>query len=70
MEKTNKCPHCSQFIIDEIISVDFPSLDKKPCLCCGKKILKEAKICRFCHKWLDEINRTADGVNLDNLYED
>ena len=53
-----KCPHCSQFIIGDLVNVDYPSLDKKRCLFCGKKICKEARICRYCHRWLDELDQT------------
>lgn len=53
-----KCPYCSQFIIGDLVNVDFPSLDKKTCFFCGKKILKEARICRYCHRWLDEFEKT------------
>ena len=66
-EKILRCPHCSQFIIDEILNTDHPSVVKKSCLFCGKKILKESKICRFCYRWLDEIDRAANDVDLDDL---
>ncbi|MFA5089202.1 MAG: hypothetical protein WC552_09255 [Candidatus Omnitrophota bacterium] len=59
-----KCPHCLQYLIDEPLTVEFHSLDKKPCLFCGKKILAEAKICKHCQRWLDEVDRAAD--DLDN----
>jgi hypothetical protein len=62
-----RCPHCSQFIIDDIITVDYPSLDKKNCLYCGKKILREAKICRYCQKWLDEVDRAANDIDPEDL---
>jgi predicted amidophosphoribosyltransferase len=68
-EKELRCPHCQQFIIDETISSDFPSIDKKPCIFCGKKIFTEAKICKFCQKWLDEIDRVVDDLDFDDLYE-
>lgn len=61
--KIRKCPHCSQFIIDDILDVDFPSLDKKNCVFCGKKILQEAKVCRHCHRWIDEVDRAVDDLN-------
>lgn len=64
-EQATKCPHCSQFIIDSLLEVDFASVDKKKCVFCGKKILAEAKICRYCHKWLDELDRTVN--DLDDL---
>ncbi len=64
-ERVTKCSHCSQFIIDNLIEVDFISMDKKKCVFCGEKILVEAKICRYCHKWLDELDRTVN--DLDDL---
>lgn len=66
-EQTGKCPHCSQFIIDDVINSDFPSLDKKSCVFCGKKILMEAKICKFCHRWLDEVDRAVNDVDPEDL---
>ncbi|MDP8265713.1 MAG: hypothetical protein P9M07_02070 [Candidatus Aceula meridiana] len=58
-EKIKKCPHCEQFIIDTIIETEFKSLDKKKCFFCGKKILKEAHICRHCKQWLDSVDNGA-----------
>ncbi len=52
-----QCPNCSQFIIDKLIEVDYPAVDKKRCIYCGKNILNEAKICRYCYKWLDELDQ-------------
>lgn len=66
-EGANRCPHCTQFIIDDIINVDYPSVEKKRCIYCGKKILKEAKFCRHCQRWLDEIDRAASDIDLDDL---
>ncbi len=60
---TNRCPHCQQFFIDLPIESDFKSADKKPCIFCGKKILSEAKICKYCQRWLDEVNRSADQLD-------
>ena len=62
-EKSSRCSHCLQFIIDPLIDSDYRSLDKKKCIFCGKKILAEARICKYCHKWIDEINRTADDID-------
>ena len=62
-----RCPHCSQFIIDSLIETDFPSLDKKNCVFCGKKIILEAKFCRFCRRWLDEIDRAVQEVDPEDL---
>jgi hypothetical protein len=66
-EKILRCPHCLQFIIDEIVTSDFPSMDKKSCVFCGKKILAEAKICRYCQKWLDELDRRLEEVDPEDL---
>jgi len=62
-EPAARCVHCLQFFIDSLIDADYRSLDKKKCIFCGKKILSEAKICRFCRHWLDEVNRTADDID-------
>ena len=64
-KKTTKCPHCSQFLIDQPINVDYPSLEKKKCIFCGKKINAEAKVCRYCRRWLDEIDQAADDLKGD-----
>lgn len=66
-EENLRCPHCLQFIIDSVIRTDFPSLDKKHCLFCGKKILLEAKICRHCKRWLDEIEQAAKDIDPEDL---
>ena len=69
-EKSTRCPHCLQYIIDDLINVDFPSINKKDCILCGKQIAKEAKFCKHCRKWLDEINQAARDLDLDDLYEE
>ncbi|MFP4473625.1 MAG: hypothetical protein ACLFPX_07180 [Candidatus Omnitrophota bacterium] len=61
-----RCPHCNQHIIDDLIDVPYPSLDKKDCVFCGKKILQEARICRHCHKWLDELNQTLEDIDWED----
>lgn len=61
-EVSEKCPHCAQFFIDPLIESEFKSLDKKNCVFCGKKILKEAKICKYCRKWNDEVGWAAADV--------
>jgi len=66
-EKDLRCPHCKQFFIDDILTSDFPSLDKKACIFCGKKILAEAKICRYCQKWLDEVDRLSNDIDPEDL---
>jgi len=62
-----QCPHCHQYIIDDIIRSDYPSVDKKDCIFCGKKICKEAKICRFCRRWLDEVDQAVADIDPDDL---
>ena len=62
-EKTIKCPHCSQYFLDKPFKSDYRSVDKKRCIFCGEKILKEATVCRHCHKWLDEIDRAIDNTD-------
>ena len=59
-EGSAKCPQCFQFIIDELIDADYRSIDKKKCIFCGKNILAEAKICRYCRKWISDVDRAAD----------
>ena len=62
-QKTNntlKCPHCQQFIIEGLITDGYPAVDQKKCLFCGKKIFTEARICRHCHKWLDEVDQDVE----------
>lgn len=61
-EKAGKCPHCFQFIIDPLVESDYRSIDKKKCIFCGKKILAEARVCKYCRKWIDEVNRTVDDI--------
>jgi len=62
-EPSLRCPHCLQFLIDSLIEADYRSIDKKRCIFCGKKIFTEAKICKYCHRWLDEIERAADDIS-------
>jgi len=62
-----RCPHCQQYLIDPLVEMDFPSLEKKACIFCGKKILSEAKICRFCHRWIDEVDRAVQEIDPDDL---
>ena len=59
-EASVRCPHCAQFIIDPLIDSDYRSIDKKKCIFCGKKILSEAKVCKYCHKWINEVDSAAD----------
>lgn len=58
------CPHCEQFIIDPYVEVDFKSFEKKKCVFCGKKILKEARFCKYCRKWIDEVDHAAADYDL------
>lgn len=60
--RVNKCPHCQQFIIDEFIDVVYRGVDKKKCIFCGKKILSEARICKYCQRWIDEVDRAVDDM--------
>ena len=60
-----RCIHCNEFIIDPIVEVDYHSFQKKNCIFCGKKIFSEARICKYCHKWNDEIDRAAG--DFDNV---
>ena len=66
-ERTERCPHCLQYVIDEFLEADYPSVDKKNCIFCGKKISTEAKFCRFCRRWVDEIDRAAGEVDPGDL---
>ena len=61
-EKPEKCPHCLQYIIDNLVEVDYHGAQKKKCFFCGKMIMAEAIFCKYCHKWLDEVNRAADDL--------
>ena len=65
IKQSPKCPHCSQFFIDPFIETDYHTVNKKKCVFCGKMILTEAKICRFCHKWLDEVDNAVRDVDMD-----
>jgi len=57
-----RCPHCQQFFLDEIMESEHKSLDKKRCIFCGKKIFTEARVCKYCHRWVDEIDAAADDL--------
>lgn len=61
-ERPIKCPHCEQYMIDNPVEVDYHGADKKRCIFCGKGIFTEAKFCKFCKKWLDEVTREADDI--------
>lgn len=62
-----RCPHCLQFIIDDILDLPYPSVEKKDCIFCGKKINQESIFCRYCKKWLDELNKTVDDIDWDSF---
>jgi len=51
-----QCPHCNQHFIDPLIDVDYKSFEKKRCVFCGKNIFKEARVCKYCRKWIDEVD--------------
>ena len=61
------CPHCHSYLVDDVVAVSYPSVESKSCLFCGKKILKEARFCRHCRKWLDEIQKAADEIDPKDL---
>ena len=65
--ETRRCPHCLQFIIDDILDLPYPNVEKKDCLFCGEKIIKEAIFCKHCRKWLDELTKAVDDVDWDNF---
>jgi hypothetical protein len=67
LEQAARCPSCDQFLIDPCLDVDFPGVDKKKCVYCGKKILQPAKICKYCHKWLDELDRMVGDIDPEDL---
>lgn len=55
-ESVSKCPHCFQFIIDSLVDSDYRSIDKKKCIFCGKNILAESKVCKYCRKWINAVD--------------
>ena len=59
-DQCRKCPHCLQFIIDPLADLSYKVFEKKKCILCGKKVLKEARYCKYCHRWLDRIDQDAD----------
>ena len=61
-ERPLKCPHCEQYLIDNLVEVEYRGAIKKRCFFCGKNILNEAIFCKFCKKWLDEVSRAADDI--------
>ncbi len=67
-EKNLRCPHCAQYILDEPVTAEFAGVDTKPCLFCGKPILAEARVCRHCRRWLDEIDRLVDSIDPDDVF--
>lgn len=48
------CPFCNQFLIEDLLDIDYQPTDKKKCIFCGMDILVESIICRYCHRWVDE----------------
>ena len=55
--KDDKCPCCHLFMSEKIINLDYPSVNRKKCYFCGELIASEAIYCRFCFKWLDDVER-------------
>jgi len=66
-EGSTQCTHCHQFLIDDPLNLEFPALDKKKCVYCGKPILTRAKFCRHCRQWVDEVDFAAGDVDPDDL---
>ena len=55
-----ECPHCKNIIVDDLLKIDYPDIDKKACTYCGKKINKPAIYCKFCEHWLDELKQSLN----------
>ncbi len=53
-----RCPYCD-LSMEKTINLDYPSVDRKRCIYCGKSVAKEAKYCRYCHKWIEDVERMA-----------
>ena len=64
ISKDNKCPKCFLLVKGQLINLDYPSVDRKKCYFCGELIAKEALYCRFCRKWIDDVERNM------SLYDD
>ena len=64
---TLQCSHCRQFLVDDVLNLDFPALDKKKCVYCGKPVLAPAKFCRHCQRWIDEVDFAAGEVDPEDL---
>jgi len=62
VERSPKCPHCNQYMIDPPLEMDFKNANKKKCFFCGKLILLPAIVCKHCHRWLDEVNRAVSDL--------
>ena len=60
----DKCPVCLLHVSEKLIELDYPSVERKKCYFCGSAIAKEAKYCRFCKKWIDDVERNM------SLYDD
>lgn len=63
LPKNEKCPYCQLHTAGKVMNLDYPSVDRKKCYYCGKSLAKEAIFCRYCQKWLDDVERMM------NLYD-
>jgi len=55
-----KCPSCEQYFLDAPFQAAYSGTEDKKCTFCGKKVHSEARICRHCKKWLDELEQSVD----------
>jgi hypothetical protein len=62
LDRPTKCPICQQFLLDEPLIMDYQGAEKKSCIFCGKKIFKEARVCKHCNKWIDEVDQSAQDL--------
>ena len=60
--KDGNCPCCGLNILGKVLNLDYPSVDRKKCYFCGKMVAREAIYCRYCHKWLDEVDKMVDDL--------
>ena len=57
--KDGKCPFCDSFVDQSLIELSYPSVNRKRCYFCGKSIASEAKLCRYCHKSVEDVEETV-----------